>query len=89
MRFSFLMSIPAVLGANILSIVDAVREGFDVSLLPVYLLGMLTAIASGIAAILLMRFISRKSKIRILYLLLLGGRHRDAGALAQLLRKAG
>ncbi len=62
MRFSFLMSIPAVLGANILSIVDAVREGFDVSLLPVYLLGMLTAIASGIAAILLMRFISRKSK---------------------------
>lgn len=62
MRFSFLLSIPAVLGANILSIFRAVSEGFDVSLLPIYLVGMLTAIASGIAAILLMKLISRKNK---------------------------
>ena len=62
MRFSFLLSIPAVLGANILSIFRAVSEGFDVSLLPIYLVGMLTATASGIAAILLMKLISRKNK---------------------------
>ncbi len=62
MRFSFLLSIPAVLGANILSIFDAISTGFDVSLLPVYLVGMLAAVISGIAAILLMKFISRKNK---------------------------
>ena len=62
MRFSFLLSIPAVLGANILSIVDAVSEGIDVSLLPAYLLGMLAAVVSGIGAITLMRLISRKNK---------------------------
>lgn len=62
MRFSFLLSIPAVLGANILSIFSAIREGFDVSQLPVYLVGMLAAVISGIAAIMLMKFISRKNK---------------------------
>ncbi|MFQ9411215.1 MAG: hypothetical protein ACLR1T_09440 [Evtepia gabavorous] len=39
MRFSFLLSIPAVLGANILSIGEAVQEGIDVSLLPAYIVG--------------------------------------------------
>lgn len=62
MRFSFLLSIPAVLGANVLSIVDAIREGFDASLLPIYLVGMLAAVISGIGAILLMKLISRKNK---------------------------
>ena len=62
MRFSFLMSIPAVLGANILGIVDAIQTDFDISLLPVYLVGMLAAVISGIGAILLMKMISRKSK---------------------------
>lgn len=62
MRFSFLLSIPAVLGANILSIFSAIRDGFDVSQLPVYLVGMLAAVISGIAAIMLMKFISRKNK---------------------------
>lgn len=62
MRFSFLLSIPAVLGANVLSIVDAIRQGFDVSQLPIYLAGMLAAVLSGIGAILLMKLISRKNK---------------------------
>lgn len=62
MRFSFLLSIPAVLGANVLSIVDAISEGFDTSLLPAYLAGMLAAIVSGIGAIMLMKLISRKNK---------------------------
>ena len=62
MRFSFLLSIPAVLGANILSIFNAVSEGFETSMLPVYLVGMLAAVVSGIAAIMLMKLISRKNK---------------------------
>ena len=62
MRFSFLLSIPAVLGANILSIFNAVSEGFETSLLPVYRVGMLAAVVSGIAAIMLMKLISRKNK---------------------------
>ena len=62
MRFSFLLSIPAVLGANILSIFSAVSEGFDVSLLPAYLCGMAAAVVSGIGAIMLMKLIAKKSK---------------------------
>ncbi len=62
MRFSFLLSIPAVLGANILGIVDAIQSDFDLALLPVYLVGMLAAVISGIGAITLMKLISRKNK---------------------------
>ena len=50
-RFSFLMSLPAVLGANILSLAKAAKAGIDVSLLPAYLIGMLVAMVSGVAAI--------------------------------------
>ena len=42
-RFSFLMSLPAVLGANILSLAKAAKMGIDVSLLPAYLIGMFVA----------------------------------------------
>lgn len=61
-KFSFLMSIPAVLGANILSIVDAVKAGIDPSLLPMYLVGVLVAMVSGYASISLLRFIARKGR---------------------------
>ncbi len=55
-RFSFLLSIPAVLGANILSIGDAVREGIDVALLPGYIVGTVVAAVIGYFAI---RFVNR------------------------------
>lgn len=61
-KFSFLLSIPAVLGANILSLVDAVRAGFDTSLLPVYLVGVLVAMISGYASIILLRYIAGKGR---------------------------
>ena len=61
-KFSFLLSIPAVLGANILSISDAVQAGIDTSLLPVYLVGVLVAMVSGYAAIGLLRFVARKGR---------------------------
>ena len=63
MRYSFLLSLPAVLGANLLSIIKAIgEESIEASLIPAYLLGMLAAMLSGIAAISLMKLITKKSK---------------------------
>lgn len=59
-RFSFLMSIPAVMGANILDISDAVKTGIDLSLIPVYLVGIVTAAVSGYFCIWLLRRIAEK-----------------------------
>ena len=61
-NFSFLMSIPAVLGAAILSLIDALRAGIDWSYVPAYLVGTAVAMLSGVASIHIMRYISRKSK---------------------------
>ncbi len=61
-KFSFLISIPAILGANILSIVDAIEAGIDGSLMPMYLLGMLVAMVSGYFCLILLRYISRKGR---------------------------
>ncbi len=60
-KFSFLLSIPAVLGANILSLIDAIGEGIDWSQMPMYLAGVATAMISGYLAIRLLKYISRKS----------------------------
>ena len=54
-RFSFLLSIPAVLGANILTLVDAVQAGINASLLPMYLAGVAAAFVSGYMALYLLR----------------------------------
>lgn len=61
-KFSFLMSLPAILGANILSLVDAFQEKIDWSSVPAYLVGMAVAMLSGIAAINLLKYISAKGK---------------------------
>lgn len=61
-KFSFLLSIPAILGANLLSLIDALGDGVDWSLLPAYLLGTLTAMVVGYFAIWLLRYIVQKGK---------------------------
>lgn len=61
-KFSFLMSLPAVLGASILSIADAVGSGVDWSNLPAYLAGMAVALVSGIFSINLLKYISSKGR---------------------------
>ena len=61
-KFSFLISIPAILGANLLSLFDALGDGVDWSLLPAYLLGMVTAMVVGYFAIWLVRYIVQKGK---------------------------
>ena len=59
-KFSFLLSIPAVLGANLLSLIDAIQVGIDWSLMPMYLAGVITAAVSGYLAIRLLKFITQK-----------------------------
>lgn len=61
-RFAFLLSIPAVLGANILHITDVVSTGIDVTLLPAYLLGVVAAAISGYLSIRLVRMVADKGK---------------------------
>ncbi|MBO5034848.1 MAG: undecaprenyl-diphosphate phosphatase [Oscillospiraceae bacterium] len=62
-RFSFLMSLPAVLGANILTLVDVIKEGsIDVSMLPVYLVGTAVAGVVGYFAIHLVNLLTNKGK---------------------------
>lgn len=62
-RFSFLMSLPAVLGANILSLKDVVETGgVDMERMPVYLVGTLVAAVVGYFAIRLVNLLSDKGK---------------------------
>lgn len=62
-RFSFLLSVPAVIGANITNI-SALTEVESANLLP-YAVGMVAAFISGLAAIKLLIFISKKSNFRV------------------------
>jgi undecaprenyl-diphosphatase len=61
-NFSFLACIPAVFGAMILSFADTAKQGIDWASVPAYLIGMATAMISGIVAIELLKYISRHSK---------------------------
>ena len=60
-RFSFLMSIPAILGANILSIGDALATAVWADV-PVYLAGVAVAAVVGYACIRLLKMIADKGK---------------------------
>ena len=60
-RFSFLLSIPAILGANILSLKDAL-DTVVWSEVPVYLAGVAVAAAVGYACIRLLKMIADKGK---------------------------
>lgn len=61
-RFSFLLSIPAVLGANILSLKDAFEAGIVWSDVPVYLVGVVTAAVVGYLCIRLLKMIADKGR---------------------------
>lgn len=61
-KFSLLMSIPAVLGATVLELVDAIKAGIDASLIPAYLFGMIAAMVSGVLAIGLLKLVAKKTK---------------------------
>ena len=61
-KFSFLLSIPAVLGANALTLIDAIQDGIDVSRIPVYFGGMITAAAFGYLAIRVIHQFARRGR---------------------------
>ncbi len=61
-RFAFLLSIPAVLGANILTLKDALEEGIDWASMPAYLIGVAVAAVSGYACIRLLRYVADKGR---------------------------
>ena len=61
-RFSFLLSIPAVLGANILSLKDALDVGIIWAEVPVYVVGVITAAVVGYVCIRLLRLVAEKGR---------------------------
>lgn len=61
-KFSLLMSIPAVLGATLLEFVKAIKAGIDVSLIPAYIIGMIAAMISGIFSIGILKMIAKKAR---------------------------
>ena len=61
-RYSFLLSLPAVIGANILSMVDAVQAGINWSMMPVYIVGVCVAAMSGYFAIGLVKKLADEGK---------------------------
>ena len=64
-RYSFLMSIPAILGANLLTLKDAMESGIDAAEVPLYFAGVLTAAVVGYACIRLLHMIARRGKFGV------------------------
>ena len=61
-RFSFLLSLPAVVGATLLKVIDVAKEGVDTALLPIYLVGMVVAGVVGYFSIRLVNMLAQKNK---------------------------
>lgn len=61
-RFSFLMSIPAILGANLISLISALKGGVNWSYMPVYLVGVVVAAVVGYFAIRLVKVLVDSNK---------------------------
>ena len=63
-RYSFLMSLPAVLGATLLEVVDVLQSGVGIpdGMLPKYLVGMAVASVVGYCSIKLVNLLASKGK---------------------------
>ena len=61
-KYSFLLSVPAILGANLLKLVEAVRCGIAPDRLPACLLGMGAAAVSGWLSIRVLRSLTRRGR---------------------------
>nr|WP_325299777.1 undecaprenyl-diphosphate phosphatase [uncultured Oscillibacter sp.] len=61
-RYSFLMSIPAILGANILSLKDTLEGDILWAEVPIYLVGVAVSAVVGYACIRLIRLVADKGK---------------------------
>ena len=61
-RYSFLLSLPAVVGATLLKVIDVAKEGIDTAMLPIYLVGMAVAGVVGYFSIRLVNLLAQKNK---------------------------
>lgn len=61
-RYSFLMSIPAILGANLLALKDALESNIVLADIPVYLAGVAVSAIVGYACIRLLKMIAAKGR---------------------------
>ena len=61
-KFSFLLSLPAVLGANILSFADAFKAGIDWNSVPAYLVGTAVSMVLGIVSLSFLKHVVSKGK---------------------------
>lgn len=61
-KFSFLMSVPAIIGANIFNLPEAFSVAVPTRELGYYAVGMLTALVSGFGAMKFLSYISAKEK---------------------------
>ena len=61
-RYSFLMSIPAILGANVLALKDVLESNIAAADIPVYLIGMAVSAVVGYLCIRLLKMIAEKGK---------------------------
>lgn len=61
-KFSLLLSLPAVVGANVLTLADTLKTGVDTTYVGPYLVGMLVAAVSGYFSIILLRRIMSSGK---------------------------
>lgn len=73
-RFSFLMSMPAILGACVLELPDFFAQGMSSELVAPCLVGSLTALTVGLGAIKLLQFFARKKGFTVfsVYTVLIG-----------------
>lgn len=59
-KYSFFLSIPAILGANILSLIEALSSGIDWALFPKYMAGVAAAMISGYFAVSFLKRLAEK-----------------------------
>ena len=74
-RFAFIMSLPVILGANILEVGDAIAATPAVPTpVYIYVIGVLVALVSGLAAIKMVKFVAKRGNFRpfVVYCTLIG-----------------
>lgn len=63
-RYSFLLSIPAILGATLLEMMEIMNNGLDIELLTPYIIGTIASAISGIFAIKILIKVLKKDKLQ-------------------------
>ena len=64
-RFSFILSIPAIVGASIFEVPDLFKSATSASEWGIYLAGMIAAAVVGVGAMNLLKYISKKSNFKM------------------------